>query len=252
MNRRIAIIGLIMCLGLILPFHSISMATTPTAAFAPWEITGNLYAAAYLDGDSTPERVEVAADKGSTYLKITFGDSRVISVPVGKGESIAMIRLYSADLTGDGLSELIAFTRDPLRDTYTITIIENPVGELTLPSVPDPNEDSYKFKAQFARGHVLEITNQAYTFIQSVPVESEETLAVYREDGTAPGTLVATVAAFMDCTFAAYSGRPALELWQAITVNVQAQPLGYIVSTVVWQNGLPKLVGQRYTAKYPV
>ncbi|MDR0397333.1 MAG: hypothetical protein LBH66_08535 [Oscillospiraceae bacterium] len=245
MNKRYAFIILV-CAAL-LPLRV--LAAAPTAAYAPWEVTGSRSAAAYLDGDSIPERVDASSSDGYTQLTITFGDGRAAEVPIGAGESIALVRLYSADLTGDGSSELIALTRDPPRDTYVVTIVGSPSGELSLLPVPAATDDAYRFQAVFARGYVLEISNQTYSFVQSVPVAAPETRAAYREDGTSPNTLVAAVSAFVDCTFAAYNGRPALELWQEITSNVQNQTLGYVVSTVVWEDGAPRLVGQRYAAK---
>ncbi|MDR1600361.1 MAG: hypothetical protein LBS11_10920 [Oscillospiraceae bacterium] len=246
MSKRYAAIAFAFMV-LFLPLAS--LASAPTSAYAPWEVTDSRAAAAYLDGDSVPERVEAVSSEGRAQLTITFGDGRVASIPVGAGETIALIKLCSADLTGDGSSELIALTRDPPRDIYTVTVVDSPSGDLTLLPVPDMSDDAYIFQARFARGYVLEISNQTYSFMQSVPVTAPETRAAYREDGTAPTSLVATVSTLADCTFAAYDGRPALELWQAIASNVQSQTLGYIVSTVVWQDGGPRLVGQRYSVK---
>ncbi|GHU69573.1 hypothetical protein FACS1894184_13820 [Clostridia bacterium] len=246
-----------------------ALATTPVAAYTQWDVKDSLYASAYLNSDTAPDRVEVTINDGATQLVITFGDNAVsaatqgngveiagsdskVIIPIGIGDSIILKKLMSADLTGNGANELIALTYDASKNLFTITAIARLTDELTLLSVPDAGRDEYKFTAAFARGYVLDLNNQTYNYKQSVMVAEPGTRAKYRDDGTAPSTLIASVSGFTDCTMAPYSGRNALELWQTISSSADNQTLGYIISTVIWHDdGAPQLVGQRYSAKQP-
>ncbi|GHU69662.1 hypothetical protein AGMMS49992_00720 [Clostridia bacterium] len=204
---------------------------------------------AYLDGDALSDRVEVIPNQGFTQLVVSYGDQRSSVIPIGSGDSIALLKLSSGDFTGGGESDLIALTSDPVSGTYSITIISSPAGEYTVYTMPDAATDAhYRFQAEFTRGYVLELSSQAYDFVLSVQIGADETRAVYKDDGTVPATLRASVSGFNDYTLTMYNDRLAMDLWQTVSSTAQEQPLGFIVSTMVWQDGAPRLTAQRYVA----
>lgn len=239
-------------LGALLLTASVGFAQAPeTMGMAV--IENNTFPPMDLDGDGKEDQVTLLFQGGQNgqeaIFQLILGNGSHYAFILGKGRNWQITAMDAADLTGEGARNIVLMANyendlgELFAEPFILRLTPAGIFAMTLPVLED-GRPGYAFDITFGLNHTLDIEGRSSNFLMCAPLQSARVRALYTPDGYIADT-VCKVGPFTSFEVVPYGdGEYALSLYQRVTCDALEEPVGEMVSTLIWRSGANNLAYQ--------